>query len=237
MIAGFSRKKIASPSSFGERLKQARQEKGVSLIEAENATKVRAKFLTALENSNWAALPQAVYARGFLLAYLRFLELTQADILPLFEREAAAFGHEGREEIAYDRQLKDKKVIITPKLLGYSAASIFVMAMFAYIIYQVAGFAGSPDLKIIRPSNNVVMESDSIDLEGLTDTDTIVKVNNENVPVTSEGKFFLGLKLHRGVNVISVRAINKARKESVETYTIEYRPKTATAAESGDKNF
>jgi len=47
------------------------------------------------------------------------------------------------------------------------------------------------------------------------------------VPVSEDGKFSLKLKLHSGVNVVKVKAVNNVKKESSEVYTIEYKPKTA----------
>ncbi|MEK9155910.1 MAG: helix-turn-helix domain-containing protein [Patescibacteria group bacterium] len=232
MIPGFSTRKIASFDSLGERLKKAREEKGVSLVEAEGATKVRAKFLAALENGNWEILPQRVYTRGFLLAYIRFLSLSFQKTIPLFEHEANNFALKESRSLVYNQSIRENRVLITPKLLAYSAVSLFVVLMFSYIIYQVAGFTGSPELKIIKPNNNILVEIDTVELEGLTDNDSFITINDERVPVTGEGKFALPLKLHRGVNVISIRATNKAKKESTATYTIEYQPKTAAASEN-----
>lgn len=59
----------------GAWLKQAREDKGISLAEAEQATRIKASYLAALETSDWAALPSEVQARGFLRNYATFLGL------------------------------------------------------------------------------------------------------------------------------------------------------------------
>ncbi|MEW6231981.1 MAG: helix-turn-helix domain-containing protein, partial [Chloroflexota bacterium] len=46
---------------LGELLRQARQERGVSLAQAEEATRIRRKFLVALEEEDYATLPGGVY--------------------------------------------------------------------------------------------------------------------------------------------------------------------------------
>ena len=125
------------------------------------------------------------------------------------------------------QKLKEKKVLITPKVLAYASLSIFFISLFTYIFLQVLNFAGDPNLSIISPNNNLVTESDSIDLVGITDTDATVTVNTENVPVSDDGKFSLKLKLHSGINVVKINAVNKIKKESSQVYTIEYKPKTA----------
>ena len=81
------------------------------------------------------------------------------------------------------------QVLITPKILVYFFLGIFVFSMFSYILVQVRHFAGNPNLEIISPQNNIVLESDWTDLKGITDIDTKVTVNDENVPVTDNGHF------------------------------------------------
>lgn len=227
MVNGFSTKKIKSEKTLADMFKKARAKKEINFSDAEVGTKVRAKFLVALEQGNWQILPQEVYVRGFVLAYAKFLELPTNTVLEQYEREAKARRSKIADKISYNQPLKEKRVLVTPKILAYAGLSIFFISLFSYIVIQVLNFAGSPNLKIITPNNNLVTESDSVDLMGITDTDTIVAVNSENVPVSDDGKFSLKLKLHNGVNVIKVNAVNKVKKESSEVYTIEYKPKTA----------
>jgi Helix-turn-helix domain/RodZ C-terminal domain len=67
--------------TIGETLRKARTERGVELSEVEQATKIRAKFLEAMEKDRWGALPAPVYARGFLDIYARYLGLDQQALL------------------------------------------------------------------------------------------------------------------------------------------------------------
>jgi len=60
---------------FGQSLKEAREQKGVSLEEVEEVTRIRQKFLQALEEGNYGALPAETYVKGFLRTYAMYLEL------------------------------------------------------------------------------------------------------------------------------------------------------------------
>jgi cytoskeleton protein RodZ len=60
---------------FGRILEQTRRERGLSLDEVEQATKIRKRYLTGLEREDFAMLPDAVYARGFLKTYANYLGL------------------------------------------------------------------------------------------------------------------------------------------------------------------
>ena len=63
------------PLSLGEELRQARVSNGITLDEAQRATRISRRYLEALENDDHAALPAAVFARGFLRSYAQFLGL------------------------------------------------------------------------------------------------------------------------------------------------------------------
>ena len=49
----------------------ARERKGVDLYRAERDTKIRARYLAALERGEYRELPGAVYTKGFLRNYAR----------------------------------------------------------------------------------------------------------------------------------------------------------------------
>lgn len=78
-------------AGFGETLRQARAHKGVSLKEAEQATRITRHYLAALEEEDFSALPPVIYQRGFVRNYSIFLDLDPGKTLTLFE-EAQGLG-------------------------------------------------------------------------------------------------------------------------------------------------
>lgn len=64
----------------GRVLERARKDRGLSLEEAERATKIRKRYLVGLEDDDYTVLPDAVYARGFLKTYANFLGLDGAEL-------------------------------------------------------------------------------------------------------------------------------------------------------------
>ena len=70
---------------FGETLRQARAYKGVTLKEAEQATRINRHHLAALEDENFAALPPLIYQRGIVRNYAAFLDLDPNKVLTMFE--------------------------------------------------------------------------------------------------------------------------------------------------------
>ena len=66
--------------SIGSVLKDERQRQGLDIHAIEDHTKIRTKYLRALENEDWHVLPGPAYVRGFLRAYAETLGL-DADAL------------------------------------------------------------------------------------------------------------------------------------------------------------
>lgn len=68
-------------ATIGETLRDARERLGLTLEEAERATRIRTRHLQALENEAWDSLPSPVQARGFLHNYADFLGLDPNAVL------------------------------------------------------------------------------------------------------------------------------------------------------------
>ena len=60
---------------IGATLRKAREELGVHLDDVEDETKIRKRYLIALEREDYESLPSAMYARGFLKTYANYLGL------------------------------------------------------------------------------------------------------------------------------------------------------------------
>ncbi|HSQ39041.1 MAG TPA: helix-turn-helix domain-containing protein [Anaerolineales bacterium] len=63
------------PETIGQRLKQTRLSRQISIEKAAEATRVRAHYLQALEADNYSAMSSAAQSRGFLRLYADFLGL------------------------------------------------------------------------------------------------------------------------------------------------------------------
>lgn len=81
-------------SELGRLLREARTAKELSLADVESATRIRQKYLEALENGEYAKLPRGTVARGFLRTYATFLGLDTADVLATYAQESGDAGEE-----------------------------------------------------------------------------------------------------------------------------------------------
>ncbi|HEY1408346.1 MAG TPA: RodZ domain-containing protein [Promineifilum sp.] len=102
----------ARMDEIGHILREARENKGLTLNDVQANTKINARFLTALESGQYDALPTPVHVRGFLRNYARFLGL---DPQPLLDRYHAVQDQElhlvspSKEEISPENPLIERQ--------------------------------------------------------------------------------------------------------------------------------
>ncbi len=70
---------------LADTLRQARAQKGVTLKEAEQATRINRHYLSALEEENFGVLPALIYQRGIVRSYAAYLDLDPGKLLAMFE--------------------------------------------------------------------------------------------------------------------------------------------------------
>jgi cytoskeleton protein RodZ len=71
---------------IGSTLREARMRERIDISEVEAQTKIRAKYLRAIENEEWDLLPGAIYAKSFLRTYGDYLGLDSRMLLDEFRR-------------------------------------------------------------------------------------------------------------------------------------------------------
>jgi cytoskeletal protein RodZ len=75
---------------LGDTLRERRISLGVSLTQAEDGTRIRARLIEALEDGDYARLPNPGYVRGYISSYARFLNLDPIPLLALYKSETGA---------------------------------------------------------------------------------------------------------------------------------------------------
>jgi Helix-turn-helix domain/RodZ C-terminal domain len=81
-------------NGIGATLHKARNRRKVELSEVEAAIKIRVRYLRAIENEEWDALPGDAYARGFIRTYAYYLGLDGERLADDYRRTIAPAGEE-----------------------------------------------------------------------------------------------------------------------------------------------
>jgi len=81
-------------TGIGATLREARNRRKVALSEVEAAIKIRVRYLQAIENEDWDALPGGAYTRGFIRTYALYLGLDGERLAEDYRRATAPPGGE-----------------------------------------------------------------------------------------------------------------------------------------------
>ena len=133
-------------SELGDILRDARTVKGISVAEAEEATKIRQKYLQAIEESNYDVLPPSIYTRGFIRNYAIFLGLDPTELTSTYRN-----GSEPYDELSDPRiisePLQPRPLISLELIAGIALLSVLsILLVFVYRRYlaPLAAFPGAP---------------------------------------------------------------------------------------------
>jgi cytoskeletal protein RodZ len=80
------------PITIGQHLRQAREERYISLEKASDETRIRAVFLRALEADDYSIIPSAAQGRGFLRNYAEYLGIDIDEVIAELHRNAPPPG-------------------------------------------------------------------------------------------------------------------------------------------------
>lgn len=90
------------PARPGDRLRDARESRGLSLAEVAARTRVPQRHLEALEAGDYAALPSPTYAIGFGKAYARAVGMDEVGLAADLRRELDRLGPRQPEYVPYE---------------------------------------------------------------------------------------------------------------------------------------
>src|SRR3954468_9399691 len=126
--------------SIGETLRQARIDKGVSLVDAERSTHIRRRYLEALESDDFGALPALVYTRGFIRTYAEYLGLSPQGMVDQFQparsREPAPRLRATTPGAPRQRQMPARWIAVV-------GGAVLLLVLLLYLRAQYNGFQDS----------------------------------------------------------------------------------------------
>lgn len=217
MVPGFKATAIKPTKTVGQRLKQARKKKELSLEQAEQLTKVKLKYLEALEEDRHDLLPTEVYSLGFLRCYGEVLGLNTRKLLEQYRHERQALTSAKQidsQPLAPARRLLGPRFLLTPKTLFTLGSVGLVLGLVMYIITGVHGFLAPPKLSVEQPAPDSRIANQTLTVAGQTDPAVTLTINGELVTVSPEGNFKRDIAMIPGLNILEFIATNRIGKEA-----------------------
>lgn len=197
----------------GQLLKEAREKSEKPLGYIARETRIKEKFLLALENADYLALPNLSVAQGFAVNYAQAVGLDPQVVTALLRRDfpSGKISFKAREPFLADRRAW------TPRTTLFAAVLLTVLILGFYLARQYMLFAGAPPLKIER----VVLGSEAVLVTGKTSPAATVTVGGEPVLVDEAGNFRAEIEKSRLGAILEVRAVSRAGKETVVKKSVD----------------
>ena len=211
---------------LGEVLRAAREARSVDLPRVERDTKIRERYLSALERGEYRELPGAVYTKGFLRNYGSYLGLDPEYLIDLYRLETSATPADRSIAPTPPRPMSVRRrrtFVVTPGAVAAAILTIMVGALVAWIAYEFVNFARTPELRITQPAGDVAAQTEeTITIRGITAAGATVTVSglpeNPSTTADAEGNFEMTVNLLPGSNEIRIDAVDPLTRRPSETY-------------------
>src|SRR5688500_9334499 len=126
---------------IGETLRETRMRRRIDMAEVESATKIRAKYLRALESEEWDLLPGPTFVKTFLRTYAEYLEL---DSRLLVEEYKQRFERPAGMDITPLNLRKQRRTRRVAPRIGPGLVVVLGIAVIVGSLYLL-GVSGDPD--------------------------------------------------------------------------------------------
>ena len=165
---------------IGNFLRERREARGISLIEAEKDLRIRKKYLQALEEGNIDAIPGKTYLIGYLRNYSKYLDIDEENINQIIQtynnlEKQKSVIKETKEENIYlqtkDRSTFEKKRFFLP--VKYVYLSGFLIIIFIGLLLLSRSLKEAQDFPIPSPEigneTDISIEKEASDISILTE--------------------------------------------------------------------
>ncbi|AWB44365.1 helix-turn-helix domain-containing protein [Paenibacillus sp. CAA11] len=131
-------------SDLGQQLKEARMSRGLSLDDVQEMTKIRKRYLEAIEAGDYKVLPGSFYVRAFIKTYAEAVGVNPDDLLTEHQQDVPVPEAEPTMEPVLQRtRTKTSSVDRNAKWLSttlmWSFAVIIVVVIYLVVVYSNKG--------------------------------------------------------------------------------------------------
>ena len=171
---------------IGDRLRQARERRGVTIAEASATLKIRAPILEAFEREDHSQLPPRVYALGQLRTYAAYLGLDPATVAAGWQGPPAPEGpaptSSQRPTSTAERlaALRPGLIRSTRGVLAFGGLGLAVLAISGFMVLQLLRFILPPSIAITYPIeaiSNLEPGTLSYEIKGTADARASIVIN------------------------------------------------------------
>ncbi|GAA0678398.1 cytoskeletal protein RodZ [Sphingomonas insulae] len=149
------------PARPGDRLRDARESRGLSLAEVAARTRVPQRHLEALETGDYAALPSPTYAMGFAKAYARAVGVDEVVVAQDVRRDLDRLGPRRPEYVPYETA--------DPARVPSRGVAVLGVGIALAVLILVGLWYGT---NLFQPGNGTTATGDSVVAQTIAPTPT-----------------------------------------------------------------
>jgi cytoskeletal protein RodZ len=217
--AVFTRTRIGSALTLGERLLQTRESLGLSVRECADKLGIQEKYLEAIESSHYTSLPGDMYARGWIRKYGQLLGLAPQELLPVYERESSVQKKIEGTDMAKPRRRLRRRILEKISLRQIVILVIIVGAL-GYLVALIYNGTKAPSVTFNPLLHNFQTQEHSTIIAGKTEPGVILSINNQRIDLDAQGQFSQTVSLYTGINTITIEAHAKHSRSFVQEMTV-----------------
>lgn len=192
--------------------KKAREKNNLDLEQLSALLKIPVKYLANMEKGNYEKLPGKAYIFGFVNKYVKLLNLNKEEIIEQYKKEFSEPIKEAPLPL-----LRYSRILITPKLITLIAVIVVIIFSIFYFWKQINLLTSLPNLVIESPLQDN-LEAPNVSIQGKTDTQNSLTINNEEVIVNERGEFQKNVILQPNIiNTFIIQAVNIFGKKTIIT--------------------
>jgi cytoskeletal protein RodZ len=185
-------------------LKNAREDKDLSIAEVSKKLKISPRYLEAIESEDRSAFPSEPYCSLIIKDYATFLGLNGDDIISLFRRDFAVKQN--------DRPVAVSKFSLTPHTFFIIGLCLTLIIFVGYVVTEYLKYNQSPPLKVNWPEDSSLSLSSKIEISGSTDAEATVRINNDLIIVDQYGNFKKTIALSSPEQKVVVESLSHSGK-------------------------
>lgn len=164
---------------IGNRLREARIRKGLSLKDVSDATKIRSKYLEALEEDDFEVLPAPVFAKAFLRTYASYLKIDPDDVIEEYRLtheprrdEHAVVRTDTRQPPRSRTSVERKKRTTRRNQRGYVVIAVLAVVAIALLAWFTSGRGDDETTTLDSGSFSSSVSTPGSEVAGSTTTDS-----------------------------------------------------------------
>lgn len=222
--------------SVGEMLRTGRKEKGLEIRQVAEVTRIRAEYLTALENNDYSSFPSEVYIKGFLKNYAKFLGIDQKKALAMYRRDNMS----SKKAKIEAQKIKPRRFdfTLTPEKLIIGIVVVITLTIIYYIASRVTTILQKPELTISAPvaisadqKGSYTTSDTKINIKGKVSAGSTLKLNGDDVITNNLEQFEVrDLELNLGANDFAFIAESQFGRQTKINLVVNRTAETQTGA-------